>query len=163
MIAANREMELDLLAVRRQRAAGERMAFTDIDTFEGRPSDPITLHKYVYGNVDPVNHIDPTGKFSVVEGVTVGGILGFVAGLSFGAYKGYTATGTLFSLETLQYAALYGLAGFAAGAIIGGAAAYLTAGLQASTFAGANGIGPVGTYTRVVTKIFDHVIKNVVM
>lgn len=107
MIAAKPEMEIDLLALRRWRAAGERVPFTDVDTFEGRPSDPITLHKYVYGNVDPVNHIDPTGKFSVVEGATVGGILGFVAGFSFGAYKGYKATGTLLSLETLQYAALF--------------------------------------------------------
>lgn len=32
-------------------------------TFSGFERDPITLHKYVYGNVDPINNIDPSGNF----------------------------------------------------------------------------------------------------
>lgn len=33
----------------------------------GNNSDPETLHKYLYANADPVNMIDPSGNFSLVE------------------------------------------------------------------------------------------------
>jgi len=35
--------------------------FWTMDTFEGTQSDPLSLHKYLYGADDPVNHIDPSG------------------------------------------------------------------------------------------------------
>jgi RHS repeat-associated protein len=35
--------------------------FTQQDTWMGRNSDPITLHKYLYAGNDPVNNIDPSG------------------------------------------------------------------------------------------------------
>ncbi|GAA6139687.1 hypothetical protein NBRC116583_34340 [Arenicella sp. 4NH20-0111] len=38
----------------------------------GRNHDPITLHKYLYANVDPANMVDPTGNFSIGS-VSVGG------------------------------------------------------------------------------------------
>ena len=41
--------------------------FTQQDTWMGRDSDPITLHKYLYANSDPVNHIDPTGQFGLAS------------------------------------------------------------------------------------------------
>ena len=31
----------------------------------GNNSDPVTLHKYAYGNLDPVNNIDPSGNMSL--------------------------------------------------------------------------------------------------
>ena len=39
--------------------------FTSQDTWMGNNSDPVTLHKYLYANIDPVNNIDPTGNFSL--------------------------------------------------------------------------------------------------
>jgi len=39
--------------------------FLSMDSFDGIPQDPITLHKYLYGNADPVNMIDPSGYFSL--------------------------------------------------------------------------------------------------
>ncbi|ROT98918.1 tandem-95 repeat protein [Marinobacter sp. R17] len=52
--------------------------FTQMDTWVGRNSEPVSLHKYLYGNVDPVNRIDPTGKFSLGSfsvASTINGIL----------------------------------------------------------------------------------------
>nr|WP_253938811.1 RHS repeat-associated core domain-containing protein [Hahella sp. HN01] len=39
--------------------------FTQMDTWMGVNSDPVTLHKYLYANADSVNNIDPSGKFSI--------------------------------------------------------------------------------------------------
>jgi RHS repeat-associated protein len=41
--------------------------FTRRDTYEGRIGEPITLHKYLYGNANPVNFIDPSGLTSINE------------------------------------------------------------------------------------------------
>ncbi|PPT09008.1 hypothetical protein CKA32_005878 [Geitlerinema sp. FC II] len=35
--------------------------FTRRDTYEGRIGEPVTLHKYLYGNANPVNFVDPSG------------------------------------------------------------------------------------------------------
>lgn len=34
-----------------------------MDSYEGAPDDPATLHKYLYANADPMNRIDPSGQF----------------------------------------------------------------------------------------------------
>ncbi|MGA8366927.1 MAG: RHS repeat-associated core domain-containing protein, partial [Candidatus Acidiferrales bacterium] len=36
--------------------------FWTMDSFEGNGQDPLSLHKYLYGEADPVNSTDPTGK-----------------------------------------------------------------------------------------------------
>jgi RHS repeat-associated protein len=41
--------------------------FTQQDTWMGRNHDPITLHKYLYANVDPANVIDPSGQFGLAS------------------------------------------------------------------------------------------------
>ena len=45
--------------------------FISMDEHPGSRTIPLTLNKYLYGNADPVNHIDPSGNF-------VGGGLGSV-------------------------------------------------------------------------------------
>ena len=35
--------------------------FWTLDTYEGNQSDPLSLHKYLYCQGNPVNHVDPTG------------------------------------------------------------------------------------------------------
>ena len=48
----------------------------------GENQDPITLHKYLYANIDPVNNVDPTGNFSmasVMIAVNIAGTLSTIA------------------------------------------------------------------------------------
>ena len=44
--------------------------FISLDPHYGRIFDPVTLHRYLYANSDPVNKIDPSGRVTLVE-VTV--------------------------------------------------------------------------------------------
>ena len=41
--------------------------FTRRDTYEGRLDEPLTLHKYIYGNSNPVNFTDPTSFSALAE------------------------------------------------------------------------------------------------
>jgi RHS repeat-associated protein len=45
--------------------------FWSVDTFEGDTQDPITLHEYLYGNCDPVDHLDPTGHGDFIQIISV--------------------------------------------------------------------------------------------
>lgn len=40
--------------------------FWTMDSYEGRNSDPITLHKYLYANANPVMYVDPSGYDSSI-------------------------------------------------------------------------------------------------
>jgi RHS repeat-associated protein len=52
--------------------------FWTMDTFEGSPSDPKSLHKYLYANADPVNNVDPSG--TATDGL--GGLMASISGVS---------------------------------------------------------------------------------
>jgi RHS repeat-associated protein len=45
------------------------------DTYEGRNSEPLTLHKYLYANGNPAMFTDPTGNMSISESFLTLGIL----------------------------------------------------------------------------------------
>ena len=52
--------------------------FSQMDSWDGRSSDPITLHKYLYANADGVNHTDPSGYMSLgsmMTGMSAGVVL----------------------------------------------------------------------------------------
>ncbi len=52
--------------------------FTQMDTYQGNNFDPVSLHKYLGMNADPVMYNDPTGNFSmgsVMSGLNVMGRL----------------------------------------------------------------------------------------
>ena len=50
--------------------------FRTQDPFGGVQREPLTLHKYLYANVDPINVIDPSGKFGLAEFSVVNKIRG---------------------------------------------------------------------------------------
>ncbi len=66
--------------------------FTQMDTWMGRNSDSLTLHKYLYANADPANVADPSGRFGLLSfSVSIDAVLaatavatvGYLAGKSF--------------------------------------------------------------------------------
>ncbi|WP_416309800.1 RHS repeat domain-containing protein [Spirulina sp. 06S082] len=56
--------------------------FTRRDTYEGRLDEPVTLHKYLYANANPVNVIDPSGLFSLNSVLSRTIILGILSSLA---------------------------------------------------------------------------------
>ncbi len=61
--------------------------FSQMDSFNGWNEDPITLHKYLYANVDPVNGTDPSGHMTMMQmsaGMGAMGILMTVSSLNSG-------------------------------------------------------------------------------
>ena len=70
--------ESDQIHLRARQYAPGRGRFTQMDSWMGNSGDPVTLHKYAYGNLDPANNIDPSGKFSIgstLNGMHAAGIL----------------------------------------------------------------------------------------
>ncbi len=64
--------------------------FHSMDDWMGNASDPATLHKYAYANVDPVNNIDPSGQFSlgsVVTGLRIASVLASAATVGYDIYQ----------------------------------------------------------------------------
>lgn len=41
--------------------------FISMDSYQGSIYDPVSLHKYLYANVNPVMYTDPTGYFFLAE------------------------------------------------------------------------------------------------
>jgi len=64
--------------------------FISLDPFAGQIFDPVTLHKYLYANLQPIDVTDPRGLFGDLgELVVVSAIIGLVSG----AITGYIADG----------------------------------------------------------------------
>jgi len=55
--------------------------FTKKDIYNGRLKEPITLHKYIYGNGNPAHYTDPSGKSSLAENVAISVLAGILADL----------------------------------------------------------------------------------
>ena len=60
-----RDSNLGLDYLRARYLDVETGRFVSRDSFEGILRDPGTLHKYLYGNGNPVNRTEPSGLFSL--------------------------------------------------------------------------------------------------
>ncbi len=52
----------------------ETGTFITMDTYAGTLDNPVSLHKYLYANGNPVMYKDPTGNFSLMETSVAQGI-----------------------------------------------------------------------------------------
>jgi hypothetical protein len=85
----------------------------------------LSLHKYLYARADGINFNDPLGReFTLAGCMTVGAIVGGIAGFSYGAYRGAKEAGTILSWKVLGYGVLGVIAGAAVGAAVGAASFY---------------------------------------
>jgi hypothetical protein len=81
------------------------------DSYHGRNSEPLSLHKYLYTHGNPVNGTDPTGNFLLVN-ITAAqagqiALAGAVFGGAAGAIGEYAITGAV-SWKGIVYGALSG-------------------------------------------------------
>ncbi len=61
------DADLGLYHLRARSYDPNRGRFTTADPFPGYIDEPVSLHKYLYANADPVNFIDPSGMASLAE------------------------------------------------------------------------------------------------
>ena len=57
--------------------------FTSMDSYLGSVDDPVSLHKYLYANANPVNYIDPSGYYTLAELMETLGIQGVIDKIAF--------------------------------------------------------------------------------
>ncbi len=84
--------------------------FWNMDSFEGFNTDPITLHKYLYANANPLTFVDPSGNFSISTLTTAINVSSFVFRALFIPLSKFSLR-TIIAAETqtirLQYARFY--------------------------------------------------------
>ena len=52
----------------------ETGTFISMDSYAGSLDNPVSLHKYLYANANPIMYTDPTGYFSLAESSMAQGI-----------------------------------------------------------------------------------------
>ncbi len=87
--------------------------FTTMDTYEGSPQDPQSLHKYLYCSDNPVNYHDPSGHQDLAEVMTAVAITGIILAI------GTSVAFAVFNSGSFPDAAMVGvsvsISGFAPG------------------------------------------------
>lgn len=97
--------------------------FWTADSFEGSPFDPLSLHKYLYANADPLNRRDPSGEFSLIDTVITSSLIGTVSGAGLGFITGGIKGAVHGALQGAILGALVPLTGAGVGTVLLGNAA----------------------------------------
>lgn len=66
--------------------------FLSMDPFAGSPLVPVSLHRYLYANANPVRFVDPTGLFSVAGAAIAGAVIGIVSTIAVNFVLGRQTT-----------------------------------------------------------------------
>jgi len=82
--------------------------FHNMDTFEGRNGEPLTLHKYLYAHSNPVMGIDPSGNFTLVQALATTVVVGTLTAIAVPSIKAIQAGEDFFGVVD---AALKGFTG----------------------------------------------------
>jgi hypothetical protein len=85
-------------------------------------NDPITLHRYLYANVNPVMNVDPTGLFTLRQLAITSGVVGTLTGIGTYAVTGSVKQSVLAGVITGSFV-YFSLASFAAAGSAAGSAA----------------------------------------
>jgi RHS repeat-associated protein len=101
--------------------------FTTRDPFEGLSDDPISLHRYLYANADPVDNADPSGLFTTAD---LGAVMHFAVVL-INLYSAVTSTSraisaTIQAMRAFRSGDFWEGLGYAGVAVLQGAAAILS-------------------------------------
>jgi RHS repeat-associated protein len=64
----------------------ENGRFITRDPAKGNPFDPVTLHKYLYANANPLRYLDPSGEMSLVNVMVTVAIVGILASVAYASF-----------------------------------------------------------------------------
>ena len=107
--------------------------FTSMDTYAGSLSDPMSLHKYLFANSNPIKYRDPSGHFTLAEMDTAITIAAIMDGCELLAMLGTTASfgfqGKSFESQEFGYDMVKSYIG---GALLGLVAGFCIAGVFAA-------------------------------
>ncbi|RLC09628.1 MAG: hypothetical protein DRI57_21790 [Deltaproteobacteria bacterium] len=56
------------------------------DPYRGNPDDPVTLHRYLYGNANPVSYADPSGEMSTVATAQISHLMNMLSRISMPSF-----------------------------------------------------------------------------
>ena len=65
--------------------------FASVDPFSGLVELPVSRHRYMYGNANPVSYIDPSGEFSMLYAAEIIAVANILATMTLGALGTYGA------------------------------------------------------------------------
>ncbi|MBY0276502.1 FG-GAP-like repeat-containing protein [Candidatus Binatia bacterium] len=91
--------------------------FLATDPEVGSVFDPVSLHRYLYANADPVNNADPSGRLTIPQVAIAAVLIGTIAGIATYAYtKSIGAAITVgVSVAVISFLTLYFVGGLAVG------------------------------------------------
>jgi hypothetical protein len=81
-----------------------------MDPFDGELRNPLSLHKYQYAGLDPINAKDPSGEFTLAERLVVSTLIGTVGagvGALYAQIKGGSAIRGAFYGFTIGFTASF--------------------------------------------------------
>jgi len=80
----------------------DRGVFVSQDQFEGIYTDPVTLHKYLYANANPVNNSDPTGYYTLKDCLETIVIISVLSSVTLGLFNKCVRKGTFSPDASIQ-------------------------------------------------------------